>query len=569
MLINKYKEILLLVILSLMFVSLSTSFIFNSAPTYDEGVHLTSGYSYWRTGKVFLNADNHPPFTERFAAIPLLFMDVSFFGRHPHFIRSSEYNFSDIFIYYNRVKAEKLINSGRFAILALGLLLGWLVFFWSKEFYGWKAGIFSFFILVFNPNIIANSSLVTTDIGFTLGFYASIFFIYMFLKKPGLLKGFLLGIFLGVCITSKFPGLIILPIISALFLYYFLKHKFNFIFPDTVKQLACMIIGFFAIAVFSYGFDELPVYFVGLNNTFRLMEQGRSTFLCGDYSIRGWWYYFIISFLIKNQIIFILLLLLILVKLIKTSVKTRSFLTDEVLFLLFPAVVYFFIASASKVHIGHRHILPIYPFIAVMMGSFINGFKTEKYRNFSIYSVVILYLSGTVFCTPNYLTYFNIFAGGSKNGYKYMIDSNLDWGQGLKNLGRYIKENNIGPIYLSYFGTADPNYYGIQYRPVGFVSTLTRKGNPVDISKEKRKIIAISATNLQANYYNDKSTFDYFRAQKPTKVIDHSILVYDITSDLKANVYLRELFRSVDDKDLVLMQEKIIKGIENEFMGSD
>jgi len=57
-------------------------------------------------------------------------------------------------------------------------------------------------------------------------------------------------------------------------------------------------------------------------------------------------------------------------------------------------------------------------------------------------------------------------AGGAANGHRYLLDSNLDWGQDLKRLKFWTETHNSQPLCLSYFGTADPAYYGIQYRPL-------------------------------------------------------------------------------------------------------
>src|SRR5206468_11204129 len=67
---------------------------------------------------------------------------------------------------------------------------------------------------------------------------------------------------------------------------------------------------------------------------------------------------------------------------------------------------------------------------------------------------------------PHYLAYFNELAGGPRNGYKRLVDSNLDWGQDLKGLKRWADEKRLDathPLYLSYFGTADPRYYQIPH----------------------------------------------------------------------------------------------------------
>ena len=71
------------------------------------------------------------------------------------------------------------------------------------------------------------------------------------------------------------------------------------------------------------------------------------------------------------------------------------------------------------------------------------------------------YIVGTLGVFPNYLTYFNEFIGGPKNGYQYLVDSNLDWGQDLIALREWQRANNVTDLHLAYFGTARPEAYGV------------------------------------------------------------------------------------------------------------
>lgn len=138
---------------------------------------------------------------------------------------------------------------------------------------------------------------------------------------------------------------------------------------------------------------------------------------------------------------------------------------------------------------------------------------------------------------PWYISYFNELIGGTKNGWKYFTDSNIDWGQGLKNLGVWVKENDFAKkgIYLSYFGTGDPEYYGITYKPVGFVSNLKyeeRAGKNIVDNKIDRIILAVSITNLQATYYKDKEVFSFLKKIKTySNLRSIYIFVYDLTEN--------------------------------------
>src|SRR4051812_2052699 len=88
------------------------------SPTYDEPVHLTAGYSYWKTGNYRLNGNDHPPFGEMWAAIPLLLLKPVLPVQNPAWLRQSwnpvdQYSFSDTFLYHNRISADTLMTAGR------------------------------------------------------------------------------------------------------------------------------------------------------------------------------------------------------------------------------------------------------------------------------------------------------------------------------------------------------------------------------------------------------------------------------------------------------------------------
>ena len=111
---------------------------------------------------------------------------------------------------------------------------------------------------------------------------------------------------------------------------------------------------------------------------------------------------------------------------------------------------------------------------------------------------------------PHYLSYFNEFVGGSSNGYRYLRDSNVDWGQDLKGLGKFVKENNYPEVALFFFGPASPDFYGIPYRRL----------EPSEFKKPIKAVYAIGA------HFIDQ--VEWTKDVKPTKIIGYSVFVYDL-----------------------------------------
>ncbi|MDD5099248.1 MAG: hypothetical protein PHP35_02810, partial [Candidatus Colwellbacteria bacterium] len=114
-----------------------------------------------------------------------------------------------------------------------------------------------------------------------------------------------------------------------------------------------------------------------------------------------------------------------------------------------------------------------------------------KYGKFIAVSAIIWLGVETAIVTPNYLSYFNEIGGGTKKGYENAVDSNYDWGQDLKRLSSFVKENNINKIAVDYFGGGNPKYYMgedvVEY-------WWSSKGNPKDHGIEW---LALSVNTLQ------------------------------------------------------------------------
>jgi hypothetical protein len=211
-------------------------------------------------------------------------------------------------------------------------------------------------------------------------------------------------------------------------------------------------------------------------------------------------------------------------------------------------------------NVAHRYLLPIYPLLYLLCGLLgADWFRLPRLsRRFGVVAILLIIASCQfVFYPPwrpaqihpHYLAYFNEIAGGPRNGYKMLVDSNLDWGQALKPLQRWLAERNITePIWLSYFGMADPRWYQIPHISVPKVLG----GYPLEASpysaledsgaadKAVRKFIddlrpgqylVISATNLSAVYLGPQTRDVWEHLLASCTYVDqvgYSLLVYRI-----------------------------------------
>jgi hypothetical protein len=258
---------------------------------------------------------------------------------------------------------------------------------------------------------------------------------------------------------------------------------------------------------------------------------GRPSFLLGQFSTEGWWYYFPVAFLTKTPI-FVLLLVVIAAFFLLRDKDTRS----KALFLLLPAIAFFLVSVLSSLNIGYRHLLPILPLFYVLVSgiSIVKPFRRSipglklRYSGMVPALLVASLLLADLLIHPHYLSYFNLISGGPDNGYQIMVDSNIDWGQDLLRLKSWMDDEQVDEVYLSYFGTAQPEYYGIRYKPLPglpqhFDLWWDVPFNPQD---PEPGVYAISVSNLQELPLEEKVVFPWFREKEPDDKIGYSILIY-------------------------------------------
>ncbi|XOU94806.1 MAG: ArnT family glycosyltransferase [Candidatus Kerfeldbacteria bacterium] len=273
-------------------------------------------------------------------------------------------------------------------------------------------------------------------------------------------------------------------------------------------------------------------YFNGFIKLFIHNYYGHMSYLLGEHSNMGWWYYFIIAFLVKTPLSTLLLSLTLVVSVIywffkKNSVNNKNLYIDKIkniplayYFLVVPPLIHFVFSLTSHINLGLRHILLIYPFIFVGIGYFaklrFQNIKKQKIFNILFSLIIIYYLISSIMIYPNYLAYFNEISGGPNNGTKYLVDSNIDWGQDIKKLKKYMDSNNINHICMSYFGQAELDYYGIDFRYIPDNSNFTT-------TEDLNCVVAISATSL----FSSDKIYKWLEEYTPDTKIGYSIFIYD------------------------------------------
>lgn len=562
---NRAYNWIAMALLCLLVALCCSSMRFN-APTSDEQNHISRGYHYLVTGNLDLNVA--PPFVNALSAVPLLFQKGITLPGYDVTHRKTYINqFADEFVWvYN--DAAEVINGGRLAIICLSVVLAYFVFRWARELWGVQAGLLALFLYVLDPNILAHSQLVTTDLGVACLIFVATYFLWRFLRGRRNRDLLLAGVLLGLAQASKQSALLLLPIFAVIVLLdavwlhdWTLRGRWPWRERLSGKRwrAALYFVGavglvLLCVAVLSmwasYRFEiaplvthssshatvdrlirnpalrkaayalleriplPFPTYFRGIAWLQRYAQRGAPAFLMGQYATKGWWYYFLVAFAIKTP----LPTLLLLATAVYLTLRRSSDPEKREYVLYVPVAAFFGATLLSFLNIGYRHILPVLPFIFVSVSRVVTR-ADKRWVRVALAVLCLWTVLGTARIHPHYLAYFNESIGGPQNGYQYLVDSNLDWGQDLKNLKAYMDRNGLQTIHLAYFGSAHPDYYGIHALPVP-------QEEPDDWESQPQEVYAISATYLQSGYLGDTQAFAWLRQYKPFATIGYSIFLY-------------------------------------------
>lgn len=541
-----------LLILLLCFLIQGIFFIRANSPTYDEAMHLAAGYSYLTTGDFRMERQN-PPLLKTWLALPLFFIyGLPFTPDADDWQHENDFQIGQQFLYRSALSADRMLGLARSANLLLGVCLVSLISWWAYRLWGNGAAIVAAALASFEPNLIAHSGLVTTDIGASLFFLLAVYFLWEHTKSRRWRFIALAGLSLGAAVASKFSTVILAPLLALLLAVEFLlgasarsnrdpqKKPWRALLLSAAGAFLAILLCAGPVIVAGYFFHGVSPWISGLERFLTLARVGQPAFFFGEYSYQGWWSYYIVAFLIKTP-----LGSLILIALSLLLWRAGSWLNSrDAAYLLLPPLLILAVTAQAKVNIGLRHVLAIYPFLFVLAGRLATIQSKRRMLAPALISLALIFIAvSSLRVAPHQLAYFNEAVGGPGQGYRYLADSNLDWGQDLKNLKSYMASEKLPIIYLSYFGSAPPSYYGIRYQYVPGSWPL-KWPPPADRVPDDapRKILAISATNLQDVSNTYAPFFAWLRTRQPIEKIGYSIFIYDLTEDREGLAKLEELY---------------------------
>lgn len=528
--------------------------------TYDEPLHLTAGYAYWTHGDYRLQPENGN-LPQRWGALPLVFLGplLPVEGFQDAWRTSDAPALYTEFFYGDANDAASLLGAARAAMLVWSLALGLLVFWWARALWGVEAGLFALAVHALSPTVLAHAPLVTSDMCAAFFLLASAGAYWRHLQRADPWTLALSGVTFGLAAVAKF-SVVLLPFVFASLAMWRVWTGEGWAWRLGARSgtLATRggVLGALALStavhavlawavVWSFfgwrylpGAPDLPAvaqYYrlwsftlpddgpfraaMDLARRWRVLpeaylhglsyvvaaSQERTAFLNAEFRQTGWWWFFPYAFVVKSSLAELLAFAAAgggVIALWRRTPRTeRSATVARWLRRTAPLVallgVYGVFTVTSKLNIGHRHLLPMYPALLILASGLVALPVLPRRRLVAIALVALLAVESFA-VRPHYLAFFNAVVGGPSNGWRHLVDSSLDWGQDTPGLARWLAAERQAeePVYVSVFGTWDLAARGISGELLSpDVSLRVRPWTEL-----RGGVYAVSATMLQNVY---------------------------------------------------------------------
>jgi 4-amino-4-deoxy-L-arabinose transferase-like glycosyltransferase len=557
------------------------------SPVIDEPAHLVAGIAAWQLGRFDLYQVN-PPLVRMLATLPVLAArpqtdwTAFYYGERPEFMVGR------LFINVNGDRWFWYFMLARWACIPLSLLGGYVCWRWAAELYGPRAGLLALALWCFCPNVLAYGQLITSDAGAAaLGVTAAYAF-WRWLKAPTVVAALLAGVALGLAELTKMTWVVLFLLWPLLWVVYAALRRREPQRPWPVQAGQLVLIPLLGLGLlnFGYGFDgslqplgsfrfssrmltgqdqdvsklppeasrnrfagswlaNVPVpvprsYLQGIDLQKLDFERQPPSYLRGEWQRGGWWYYYLYALAVKVPLgTWLLLLLVAALKVCRLAPQVR--LGDELVVMAPLVVVLAFVSSATGMNSHMRYVLPALPFAFI----WISQVAQARVRGWAVPAVAAAALGWSVASSlwvyPHSLSYFNELAGGPANGHAHLVDSNIDWGQDLFYLKRWLEQHpEARPLNVASFSPFRPSVVGIESgvvpkRPDSRANEVPPPGATEELGP-RPGWFAVSVTFLRS----EDEGYAYFLQFRPVAMAGYSIYIYHLSLD-DANRARRQL----------------------------
>jgi hypothetical protein len=507
--------------------------------TFDEPDHIAAGMEWWERGMITFDP-MHPPLGR--AAVAL--------GPYVAGVRIREAaspGRAANAVLYDRGKYVEDLTLARIGILPFFLAAVAAVWVWARRLAGNAAALIAVALFTTTPLVLAHAGLATTDMPLTGTLLWALFAIVVWLDDQSIRNGAVVGATGGLALASKLSAVLFLPLCGAAFVA--VRWLVNRRRRDTaavvvarsldVRRIAASVavgaVVAFLVVWSTYRFSigprfgtlvpggvpmPLPELVDGMRLLVNKNSHGHPAFLLDEYRTTGWWYFFPLGVAVKTPIALLVLTIVGAIAAIRTARARGDW---RYVAPIAAAVAMLASAMTSKINIGIRHVLPMFPLMAITAAIGVLWlWNLTRYRAVGRVVVAALFVwqvGASVRAHPDYLPYFNELAGSHPE--HLLRDSDLDWGQDLLRLADTVRARGIDTLNIAYWGKA---------RVSQLVPAVTRPFGPAD---HPVGWIAISEQWL-SHANPEYAGFRWLRSIEPTARVGKTIKLYRVTGPVGA-----------------------------------
>jgi hypothetical protein len=446
------RRIAVVVLLAAFFAESSLG-IESESVTYDEGAAIGSAYLAFRQRDLRL-IHERPPLLGLFITVPLV---VSGEPRLPAVGDPrddvADYHFGDALLHDMGNDPIRVLRVCRYTVLVLSVGLGLALYAWAFRLGGSAAGLLALVLFSLCPNLLAHSRIAANDMTCAIFVFVALFALERALRDPSPRRTIGAGITLGFALTSKLSAALILPLVPLVCLLAGPSAA-----RAVVPRLGLLLVAaLLTVGACMGGTFDYPAYVSAFRDIYKATGGAKYLwYLGGEFSWQPWWYYHLYAAAIKTPLPLMLLF----------ATGTAVFLRRERRWaeralVLGPILLFVGASCFDRANIGLRRILPIYPFVILVASQAVQVGLPRLPKAALLGLLVLWQLASLVRVTPHHLSYFNELVGGPRRGIFHLDDSNIDWGQDLPSLRRWLDAHPGLPVRLAYWGTGRPATYGM------------------------------------------------------------------------------------------------------------
>ncbi|MDE2293224.1 MAG: hypothetical protein KGL53_14170, partial [Elusimicrobia bacterium] len=539
------------------------------SPCYDEALYLVYGHSLWETGDFRLSIDK-PPLVPWAAGLAPEILGASFDRSDPDWVHAADWlkapspwtdHLSDFRwrfflsdLHRNKVPEARLLFWSRASLILLDALALLGAFALAVRLLGPGPALWLLFFCTMSPNLLAHAGLVGEDGTVAVMALLAVLAFAWAVEEPSPLRGAVFGAASAAALLSKHSALTLgLAFAALLPAAYALKASPRG--PGSARRawtaFAAAVAALAVLFLAAYRVVDLPYYWLSVRNTLLYQTRGQAAFFDGRISYDGFWFYYLACLVLKLSPALLVLPVVWLAR--RTWSAREAWLTAV---FLVPAAVLTGVASADRIQLGLRYVLPVVPLLAGLA-----ALAAAKRPWLGAVLAAVTAVSSLA-AHPDYLSYFNLLAGSRP--WTWLSDSNVDWGQDLWALRRYVHEHGADAVVLSYYGASVPEAVGFPFQDLYSFGVWGDKSQLGPLHPQK-ELLAVSATNRVGLYLTRAlggPPFRWLDAREPEAVLGGSIFVYDITSDAGAHAELSRLYAAGGRRDAAAREARRAMGID-------